>query len=281
MLWQIVLGDIDRGIVKRKKLYLLFAAVAALLCLMAYLNLNSKIRLGQIEGAISIADVYMVFFKGSRILSLNDSSEFYMSEQYLLLSLIIAFMVGNYAVRDMYGYGLQIIIRSRSVAKWWLGKVIWCFISNIIIHLVIFFSMTVISLCSHYSFEISLNRTLLATFGYPQAVGGITAQEAAVMIFVLPFMATFALCMLQMLLSVVFSPIVSLVVLMAEMAACLYSGMGIFLSNGLMFVRNDIFCADGTNNMQMLIAQTLTIALTVLAGIIYMKKTDMLSQKEK
>ena len=50
-------------------------------------------------------------------------AEFYISEQYLFMVLGIAFIVGNYCVRDFGSVGMQIIIRCGSIGKWFAGKV--------------------------------------------------------------------------------------------------------------------------------------------------------------
>lgn len=280
MFRQIVMGDFDRGIIKRKYLYLLIAAVTVLLCVIAHMKVQNLQKFGRVEGAVSAADMYMTFFKGSNIVNPDDGKNFYMSEQYLLMSLSAAFMIGSYAVRDLYGYGQQIIIRSKSTIKWWLGKIVWCFVSNAAVHLIIFLTMSLISVLNGYSFSMKLNRTLLAALGYMQCQSGISEGSMIILLFVMPFMSTFALCMLQMLLSIIFSPIIALAAVMAEMTACVYSNMGIFLSNGLMLIRNNIFYVNGTNNADMLAVEFLTVVLAAIIGSIYISHMDMLRQKE-
>lgn len=280
MFRQIVMGDFDRGIIKRKYLYLLIAAVTVLLCVIAHMKVQNLQRVGRVEGAVSAADMYMTFFKGSNIVNPDDGKNFYMSEQYLLMSLSAAFMIGSYAARDLYGYGQQIIIRSKSTIKWWLGKIVWCFVSNAAVHLIIFLTMSLISVLNGYSFSMKLNGTLLAALGYMQGQSEISVGNMTLLLFVMPFMSTFALCMLQMLLSIIFSPIIALAAVMAEMTACVYSNMGIFLSNGLMLIRNNIFYVNGTNNADMLAVEFLTVVLAAIIGSIYISHMDMLRQKE-
>lgn len=280
MFGQIVMGDFDRGIIKRKYLYLLIAAVTVLLCVIAHMKVQNLQKFGRVEGAVSVADMYMTFFRGSNIVNPDDGKNFYMSEQYLLMSLSAAFMISSYAARDLYGYGQQIIIRSKSTIKWWLGKIVWCFVSNAAMYLIIFLTMSLISALNGYSFSMKLNGTLLAALGYMSSQFEISAGNMTLLLFVMPFMSTFALCMLQMLLSIVFSPIIALVAVMAEMTACVYSNMGIFLSNGLMLIRNNIFYVNGTNNADMLAVEFLTVVLAAIIGSIYISHMDMLRQKE-
>lgn len=280
MLSQLVLNDIDRGVIKRKHVYLLTALLLVMVCIAVSMKLNAQGTKERINGSVSIADIYMAFFRGSPVINPDDGKNFYLSEAYLLLTVGAAYIVGSYAVRDLYGVGMQIIIRCRSVRQWWFSKIIWCAISSAFIHLTIFLSMLMISIINHYELTLSVNSSVLLNLGYGNSELPVTAPEIFIMCFLLPYLSTFSLTLLQMLLSLILSPVIAFVLIMAEAAACIYSSSGLFLSNGLMFIRNNMFCNSGTDIREMLICTIMAVIISSAAGLVYMSKTDLITEQE-
>ena len=129
MFWNILKNDIARGIFKRKYLYIISTVVIAALVIIADMSLGRKTGSHGYTGQVSVGDLFQVFYRGSRIIKPDNMAEFYISEQYLFMVLGIAFIVGNYCVRDFGSVGMQIIIRCGSIGKWFAGKVMWCFAS--------------------------------------------------------------------------------------------------------------------------------------------------------
>jgi hypothetical protein len=274
-----VYDDLKRGIIKRIRIYILFAAAAVILCVISYLKLIKWQKCGRIDGEISILDLYMVFYRGSNIINPDEVKNFYMTEEYMLMSVGFAFIIGNYAAADLYGYGLQLIIRCRSTGRYWAGKIVWVLASNTVIHSVIFFSMLLITVSNQYSCSLSVNKTVLDCLGYQQNLEYNGRLQLLLMV-ITPFISTFSLCILQMLLSMVFSSIVALVFIMAEMSAAVYSNKAVFFSNGLMFKRNGIFYMNGTNSIGMLMIPLAADIAVILTGYIFLSRRDFLKKGE-
>lgn len=276
MFINIITGDIDRGIIKRKKIYLLFIAAVILLCIVTTMKLESMMALGKVHGECSVADLYMIFYKGSNIMNPGDGKLIYLTEQYLFLSLGMAYIIGNYAAKDLKGFGLQVIIRSRSAGLWWFGKLVWCVISGIIAHITIYITMIFICIIKGWSLGFSVNAEVLKALGYKNSDIMVSAGNLLVICILIPFLSVLALSVLQMFVSLLISPVVSLLLVTVEMLAAIYSNSAVFLSNGIMFVRNSMFYAGGTNSFYMILSSLIFIFLITFVGIFYFSKIDFL-----
>lgn len=279
MFFHIAAGDIDRGILKRKYTYLLFIIVIIFLCMITCLKLENLIASGRVVSDISIADLYMVFYKGSNIVNPNEARQFYMTEQYFLISLGMAYVIGNYAVKDLYGVGTQIIIRSRNAKWWWYSKIIWCLISDVIIHISVYAVMLFISVIKGWSVNFSVNASLLKALGYQNSDKAVSSYELFLLCFVVPFLSMFSLALIQMFFSILISPVIALILVVVEMVVSVYSGSEIFFSNGIMIVRNSLFYSGGTDSYGMMLWSFLSCVAFMIAGNIYLSKTDLLGKR--
>lgn len=280
MLLQITKNDLNKGMKKRILIYLLPALALSALCIAVSLKLHAWTVSGRITGTISLADMYMAFFQGSILADINGKNSFYMSEPYVLLSVGMAYIIGNYAVKDLYGIGMQYIIRCQNIKQWWFSKIIWCFLSCIVLYLVIFFTLLALCIWNGYSLCLTPNSSVLECLGYHRPLPDLQAMHFLVLCLLLPVFASFGLCMLQMTFSIILSPIISFLIVMAEMTACIYTSLSIFLSNGFMLIRNRLFYDGKTDTLHMLISSLCIIILSAVAGYFYLSQMDFLTKKE-
>lgn len=105
MFWNILKNDIVRGMFKRKYLYIIATIVIVVLVIATDLSMRRKIGTQGYCGSVSAGDLLQVFYRGSRIIRLDNIMEYYMSEQYLFMVLGISFIVGSYCVKDLSSVG--------------------------------------------------------------------------------------------------------------------------------------------------------------------------------
>lgn len=252
MFWNILKNDIARGIFKRKYLYIISTVVIAALVIIADMSLGRKNGSHGYTGQVSVGDLFQVFYRGSRIIKPDNMAEFYISEQYLFMVLGIAFIVGNYCVRDFGSVGMQIIIRCGSIGKWFAGKVIWCFASALYMTALTDILIVIISVIHGYEPELDVHMEVLRIYGYPENVTNVAAGEIVIMSLVLPLLSLFAIALVQMFLSMICSSVIALLLISTGMIITIFSGNVLLVFNGLMCMRNNIYTAGGTDSIHMI-----------------------------
>ena len=89
----------------------------------------------------------------------------------------------------------------------------------------------------------------------------------------------FSLALIQMFFFIFISPVIALILVVVEMVASVYSGSEIFFSNGIMIVRNSLFYSGGTDSYGMMLWSFLSCVAFMIAGNIYLSKTDLLGKR--
>lgn len=280
MNFRIIKSDLNRGIVKRKYLYITALLVIVFLGIVTIMAATRKNASGRYQGSVSLGDVMLLFYRGSKIVSPDSGNAFYISEQYLFLSLCIAFLVGNYVSKDISGVGLQVIIRCESIKQWFFSKIVWCFVNSIMINLAVIITLTVLCFISGWELSFGIHEEFLLLFGFGKILTTITMGKIVLLVVIIPLLSTMAVIIVQMVMSLVLSPVIALLIVMTETVAAIFSRSGLLLSNGLMCIRNSYFYMKGTNSLEMIICAIIEIAIALAAGYIYLNKMDMLSVKE-
>lgn len=278
--WNILKNDIARGIFKRRYLYIISSAVMVALVIIADMSLTKKINTYGYNGGVSAGDLYQIFYKGSRIIKPENVTEIYISEQYLFMILSIAFIVGNYYVKDFSSVGMQIIVRCGSIKKWFISKIMWCAASVIYITTLVDIMIALVSLIHGYELGMNVHMELLSKYGYASKITGVATGDIIFMSIVLPILSLFTVAFVQMLLSMICSPTIALMAVSAGMIATIFSGNALLVFNGLMCVRNNVYMVDGTYSIHMLIADIVIILISGIAGYVYVSRVDILNPKE-
>lgn len=277
---KIVKADLNRGIIKRKNLYIAILLVIVFLGIITVMMVENKIDSGRYNGQISLGDIILLFYKGSLIVNPNNVNSFYISEQYLFMSLCIIFAVGNYAQKDIYGIGMQVIVRCQKIKQWYLSKIIWCIVNSIAINIAIIVTLVILCLLSRYKLTFGIHEELLSLCGFEKITVSKTVETIFLIGVIIPFLSTMAIMIIQMVLSLVLSPVISILFVVTETVATVFSRSSIFLSNGLMCRRNANFYPNGTSSLGIMVCAIIEIAIALVVGYIYLNKTDMMSEKE-
>lgn len=274
LLMNIMHKDVCRGIILRKYTYVSNALILLFICVVSFMSVRIWYIWTTIDGLMTLGDVLMYFFKGSPIIDIENAKDFHMTEQYLLLTVCLIMMIGNYIVKDLQEMGTQIILRGAGITRWYISKVVWCFINIALIFLYVWACIILMCVCCKVSLDLKPNMEYMNHIGITSNMI-IDAKTMILMVIIIPYISSCALCICQMVLSLYVHPIIAAIIPMIEMVITIFTGLPIMLSNGIMVIRNSIFCENGTNNSQMLLSSIIIISVSFFIGLYRMKRIDI------
>lgn len=117
-------------------------------------------------------------------------------------------------------------------------------------------------------------------YGYSKNTSAVATSEMVIISIVLPLMSLFTIALVQMLLSMLCSPIISLLLISAGMVITIFSGNAFLIFNGLMCMRNNVYISGGTDSVHMMLADAVIILLCAILGYVYIRRIDILNAKE-
>ncbi len=254
--------DIRNGLLRKWPVFL----ATAVACLIAIEQADISIK----EDAAGIDYIFGIF-SGIPRFYISPEALFIIPFLWFVFMLIPAFLIGYYAVDDLNAYGLQLIVKSRSKLSWWISKSIWCLLSVVAYFAVIF---AVIG-----GYALLTGRPLIGDSGnWCEYAGVYTPVDIGELILhgiATPALTIFALCMLQMLLSLIFGALAAYVIIIAYNILSAYITSPIFISNYSMLLRDKAYVYDGLNYSQGMIIEVVIIVVTFVTGMVIMKKTSL------
>lgn len=282
----IVKRDIKNSFSLNKYKLLGTALIFFVFCFMLYYRFMGTWELQGKEYAPSFADLLLYIFSGMKVYIPAQSLKFEIPITWLSIQLYIAFMIGNYANRDMSGQGLQILLRTTRKSFWFIGKVAYCFVSVALFYLTGYAAVFVYSALAGtpslslsgeiYMYVVGINASLFS------------ASELAVGLLLLPILTSFLLSLFQLLISLWVKPIFSYIFVVAYTSASAYYVSYFLIGNYSMLFRNekvvssDIFLSiKGISGIDQRIALAVLLAailLSVVLGCISLKKYDFLEK---
>ena len=261
-----VLNDLCHGVLGQWKKYGIAFAVMILICLQYFPILDFIHSTG--GTAVSFGDYLFFVFKGMAIIDPNDMA-LDINVFWLIYNFMIAFIVSYYPFKDLNGYGQQILIRSQKRSFWWFSKCIWTISCVLLYYSLTYLVISAFVLFSGGSFTIFPQYSIQTTnvLGI-QNVGDILLIGVA-----LPILTSVCLSLLQLLLSLILKPILSIMAILALMTFSIFICADWSIGNYTMVARSSYMVENGVNPVNgLMIMGVLSVLSVVVGGIVFQKK---------
>lgn len=172
---------------------------------MESLSIYNKVQLGE----IGITNLVFEIFKG---ISYEDISfkNFDFPLVWFMVNFFIVFIVGSYMYDDLKNNGVYILSRIGNPQYFWISKVLWIIINNLIYYLIV---LGIAVIAGKRFSGSSLEKDLIETLGT---------------LFILYFTTSVALCLLNTTLSLIVKPVYAYLIII------LLLDFSIFLKNNLL-----------------------------------------------
>lgn len=272
-----IMIDIKQGIVKSYYKYLMVFILAILTSIEFFNKVHAYIDKGMIDGQISYIDCIIYQFKGMKEYVPAFNNPFDVPVQFMLINLLLAFMIGNYPMKDLYGMGMQMLIRSKTKLSWWCEKCIWNVITVIAYYFTIYIALLLVSVfCgAQLSGNIHINvvNKLLGT-----NVTAIVGWQVVAMVIILPICTSIAISMMQMFLAFLLNPIISYIVVIMVYIFSAYYMKWYMVGNYLMFYRSSMLNPLGMSFWNSMWMDAAIFLFSSIIGYLHFRCIDIMEK---
>ncbi len=270
MRMQLFISDLRQGVFRRLVLFLPIVVLAAFSSIQVYNGISD------VGEQIPLAAFFLNALKGSPYLPRVNIMV--SATGYLLLNAWIMILVANYAHEDMTQRGIQVFTRCGQKYSWWLSKCVWNLGTVLAAYFALFSTCLVLGLIlGDLSADFTLGSWLCLAASYMDVSEIPSAGTIAVWVLVLPLLTSFALSMVQMLISILTEPIYG-----GIFTVCILTVSGVtdriwwLPGNYLMLTRTKLLNPEGLEFYPAVILDLVLIVGSILAGIVFLRKKDIL-----
>lgn len=265
--------DIKNGILRKFYVYLVYSFFIVI----SIYFFQGKLHSYEID-RYSIGDCLLFLYGGAKEYIPKTGEIFEMPYLWLVNHLLIFYFTLSYMDNDLSGFGQQLIYRSGGRVIWWFSKCIWniimvagFYIIGVIIVLLIGIKKAELSL------DISEHISYVVDFG--DQLRQNCAQKIALEILILPIIYSVTVSLLQMTLTLLFKPIFSYIVSSSICLSSAYKLSPVLLGNYSMAARNNKIINNGMSSVEGIILCTIISALSIVVGILIIRKCDIVNKE--
>lgn len=268
--------DFFSGVLGGWKKIIPFVAIILSLCVYFSVSCAELEKIGFVKGSPTIADTLIYIFRGMRPYNPKIELQFEIPIAWLMIQLYIAFVIGNYAIQDMSGYGQQFLIRATTKKQWFIGKCFYCVTNVLLYYLLVYFVVIAYSLVMGTA-SFSFSSDICFTMSEIQS-SLLTYSSFVLNIIVLPMLTSIVMALTQLLLSLYIKPALSYAVVIVYQALSAYYVSYFLIGNYSMILRCKPFLDNGINTILALIIDIVVILGVVIAGLITLRKFDYIEK---
>ena len=218
-------------------------------------------------------DYLLNMLHGMKHFVASSGGEFEIPITFLGIGILTAFIIGNYAVKDLSACGIQIITRSRSRNNWIISKILWNSIVVILIYLCIVIVAYILGGGGIVPTELICSKIL--DFSNVNT-RGISNGTLCMLTILLPLVTSMAISQLQMSISLIVSPIAGFFVAITIMFLSAYITSPYLLGNYWMIQRSSIFLNGGVNMVTGFVVDVIVILVSIICDIFYFKRKNII-----
>lgn len=237
--------------------------------------IRSAAAMGHLSGVFTWGDMALYAFRGMNVYIPSPGTSFEIPVVWLLINLYLAYIIGNYPIKDIHGYGQQILLRSRKRGQWWVGKCVWNILSVVVYYGLGWLTLAAATLLTGGRLSLQVTPELLGPIlQIQQAPTARLILSAAL----LPVAYSVSLSCLQMMVMMMLKPIGGYVAATCVTAASAYFYTPFLIGNGSMLLRSDLVMENGISLTVSLVSCLAVGLFSLLTGYFYFRRSDILDK---
>ena len=193
---------------------------------------------------------------------------------WLMTHLMVAFLVSNYLMEDLYSYGTQVLLRAKNKKLWWFSKCSWLVVTVLAFYCLEFLSIF-LSVKGNTSLQPNLHLNEQLNW---LNMSGMHEIDMILSVIVLPFLTSLALAMIQMYLSLFLTSIYAFVLVVSYLVLSTYYLNPFFIGNDTMFLRNALLYKNGIHTNMAIVSNICIILCIILIGAVTFNRHEILKR---
>lgn len=266
--------DIKLGIIERLLLYLMviFTFFSVKDCSRALADIQAHYAM---QSSGTIMDYYVYCMAGMGFYQFDPTKGFLIPYLWFITQMGISYIIAYYAEKDFAENGVNVMVAGRNRSAWWFSKVIWCVLSVLIYFVATFAACSVFAM--FYGAKPSIGVTdefLKIVYGYNMTY--LPYKDLMLIVFVVPIAVTTGICLVQMLMSFIISPVTSFAITCAVYILSAYYTAWFLPGSFTMWVRSSYFDVRGLNPLSGLLIAAFMVVAVVVLGKSYFDRKDVI-----
>lgn len=242
-----------------------WAGAIALFIFLAHVITDSFRLAGKEPG---IGGIFLYLIKGAAPYVRTENSSFELPVLWFLYHSYLFYLIGDYPVKDLQGYGKQVFLRIADRKRWWLSKCIWIIVTAVIYEaLFLIVGLLYLAVNTH---SIAIHPDALF-----QMIGMGSAAAVAGGIFVY-LGATVWAGWFQFYLSLIMRPVLAVLVTLTLLICACYFYTPLLPGNLMMLDRTCGLAQNGSFLLRGAVVLTMIVVATVWLGAELMKKYQLM-----
>lgn len=262
--------DLINGIVKCPGLLAAPFVVGSLLFLQFFLEFR------MIRENISAGDALIYIYGGMEQYVPSVGNGFQFPIRWLFVTLFGSYLVLNYPVRDLKGFGRHVLVTSASRSGWWFSKCIWCAAGTMYYHCCLIAVVFILSFAVGIPCTGTLNEEILFyLFHYAEEnlVPGLALHPSLIIGIVMMFVS---LNLIQLTLLLFMKPVLSFVLICILIVSSAYMKSPLLAGNYTMMARSSDILVKGLDKGAGILTGAVLCCLCLLIGQMRFRKIDIL-----
>jgi hypothetical protein len=271
-LTSVIRADWNNGIWQNKGRFAVSFVVSGVVCGNFLVRLYSDFAYKGISVHASLLECLMYIFRGMKEYNPDKNNIFELPIVFVVLNLYLAYLIGDYAVRDLEGYGLHMLLKTGSRVKWWISKCIWNVATVFLFYVSVFIGVA----CVFAAFERADGSLLNVNDNVLDFILGKSREALEfrdIMLFFAVLMITSAaISLCQMAVSLYLKPLAGFILVAVLYVVSGYYMSGLLPGNYMMLYRSssvDVICG--------LWIDVVMIAVAVFGGYGLFRKRDLVT----
>lgn len=268
-----ILNDIRMGLKKNWVITVLSFLLTLIFSLLFYKGvvMHRDLDLSEAPG---IMDYFLNVFGGMKEYVQRRDNPFEVPVLWMAIQILVAFSVYIYPVQDLYSRGTYTLLKYQTRRRWWMSKCIWAVVQVIVIYTAFYLGIAAAMLycgVGKEAFHQCIADTIL----------GIPIQYTSSIFWLcilFPLLNSLLNALVQMNLSLMTGPVISMGFMMAYQIASAYIMSPFLLGNYSMLFRLSGVVRDGLSTLPGVITQIAVMIVSCIAGTIYFRKYDVLER---
>ena len=230
--------DVRLGTVRNIHKFLIVIALAAFICDNTYTSYIEFFgKYGIIRSNGTFMDYLMKLNPGIEIYHFSPKEEFKIPVFWFTMQITVHYIIGYYPEEDFRLYGKTVIPASGSSGLWWISKCIWCTLTVTLYYVIMTATAFAVSLYRSASVKGSFTKALMSRL-YGGIMNYITIRDALLIVVIVPFATTLSLCLFQLFLGFVITPVVSYIIICIFYVLSVYYHSWWFSGGFTMWIRS-------------------------------------------